>query len=266
MITPVVQRWRARRDSYRPAGEPIRTADYDVALFADDTAARAFVEAHHYSASFPAARERVGLYRRGELVGVAVASQPPNNLVLDRLPCDRAEGVELGRLVLLDDVPANGESWFIARAFELLKREGYRGVISFSDPMPRRSVDGSTVFPGHVGTVYQASNAVYTGAGARRTQRLLPDGRVFSDRAISKIRSRQRGWRYSAAILQRVGAAPLGERDDARAWLASWLPRLTRAVRHPGFHCYLFGLDRTTRRLLPRSLPYPKLDPEAIER
>lgn len=31
MITPVVQRWRARRDSYRPAGEPIRTADYEVA-------------------------------------------------------------------------------------------------------------------------------------------------------------------------------------------------------------------------------------------
>jgi hypothetical protein len=45
------------------------------------------------------------------------------------LPAGRhkAEAVELGRLVLLDDVPANGESWFIARAFELLRARGYTG-------------------------------------------------------------------------------------------------------------------------------------------
>ncbi len=261
MITPVVQRWRDRRGSYRPAGEPIRTADYEVAAIPDDRSARAFVERHHYSASFPAARERVGLYRRAELVGVAVFSHPPSEAVLKRLQCDRLEGVELGRLVLLDDVPANGESFFLARAFELLRRSGYRGVLSFSDPMVRHDAEGRVVFKGHIGGVYQATNAVYAGAGARRTQRLLPDGRVFSDRAISKIRAHERGWRYSAAILERFGAAPLGERDDARAWLATWLPRLTRTVRHPGFHCYLFGLDRMTKRHLPVSLPYPKLDP-----
>lgn len=31
MITPVVQRWRERRDSYRPAGETIVPAHYEVA-------------------------------------------------------------------------------------------------------------------------------------------------------------------------------------------------------------------------------------------
>ena len=30
MHTPVVQRWRDRRGSYRPAGETIRTRDYEV--------------------------------------------------------------------------------------------------------------------------------------------------------------------------------------------------------------------------------------------
>jgi hypothetical protein len=264
LITPVVQRWRERRDSYRPAGEPIRTSDYEVAMMRSDAEARAFVEAHHYSGSLPAARERIGLYRRGELVGVAVFSHPANDAVLKRLPCDRLEGVELGRFVLLDDVPANGESWALARCFELLRREGYRGVVSFSDPMPRTSAAGDVVFVGHYGGIYQSANAVYQGRATPRTLHLLPDGRVLSERAISKIRARERGWRYSAAILERFGAAPLVESDDSRAWLATWLPRLTRKQRHTGNLTYLFGLDRLTKKHLPRSLPYPKLDPTAL--
>lgn len=34
MLTTVAQRWRFRRDSYRPAGEPIRTSAYEVAPIA----------------------------------------------------------------------------------------------------------------------------------------------------------------------------------------------------------------------------------------
>jgi hypothetical protein len=73
------QRWRERRDSYRPTREPIRTALYDVAEIATDTEAREFVERHHYSGTYPAARARVGLYLRGELCGVAVFSHPAND-------------------------------------------------------------------------------------------------------------------------------------------------------------------------------------------
>ena len=58
------------------------------------------------------------------------------------------DAVELGRLVLLDEVPGNGESWFIARCFELLRREGIVGVLSFSDPVPRTTADGRKVLPG----------------------------------------------------------------------------------------------------------------------
>jgi hypothetical protein len=73
------QRWNDRRDSYRPAGEPIRTADFDVVEILSDNVARAFVERHHYSKSYPAARFRFGFYRRAELVGVAVFSVPCND-------------------------------------------------------------------------------------------------------------------------------------------------------------------------------------------
>lgn len=259
MITPVVQRWRERRDLYRPAGETIVTAHYEVAPIPDDRTARAFVEQHHYSGAYVAARRRFGLYWGGLLVGVAVFSVPMQGAVLDRLPCPREAAVELGRFVLLDRVPGNGETWMLARCFELLRREGFEGVVSFSDPLPRASAAGAVVFGGHVGTIYQAASAVYDGRNRAHTIRLLPDGTVISDRTIAKIRSRERGWRYAAAQLERAGATPLGEDTDARAWLAAWLPQLTRTARHPGKHRYLFGLDRAVKRALPKSQPYPKL-------
>lgn len=49
MITPVVQRWRSRRDSYRPAGEVIATHRYEVSRLDRDAEAKAFVVAHQES-------------------------------------------------------------------------------------------------------------------------------------------------------------------------------------------------------------------------
>lgn len=277
MTPAAVQRWRDRRGAYRPAGEPIATSSYEVAPIADDTTAKAFVERHHYSGSYPAARHRVGLYRGAELVGIAVFSHPPNEAVLRRLPCERMAGVELGRFVLLDDVPGNGESWFLARAFEHLRSEGIECLISHSDPQPRRTAGGELVLPGHVGTIYQATNAVYAGRTKARPLRLLPDGTVFSERAMSKIRSRERGWRYSVAQLVAAGATPpaadIMPAADLAAWLALELPRVTRRVKHHGNHRYLWALDRKLRRAVAELaarddedalIPYPKaIDQEA---
>ncbi|MCI0571052.1 MAG: hypothetical protein L0Y66_09880 [Myxococcaceae bacterium] len=252
------QRWRFGRHSFLPAGEPIRTAEYEVATMPGDAEAKAFVVAHHYSGTFPAARARFGLYRRGVLAGVAVFSQPINDASLACLPGASGESAELGRFVLLDSVPGNGETWFLARAFECLRREGWVGVVSFSDPEPRQRADGTTVFPGHIGTIYQAHNAVYLGRGTSRTLRLLPDGTVLSDRTIQKIRARERGWTYGVEQLVRAGAEPPHPNVDLREWLADVLPRVTRRLRHPGNHKYAWTLQSRHRRHLPASRPYPK--------
>lgn len=254
------QRWRERRDSYRPAGEPIDVRRYEVARIPDDVTARAFVERHHYSGSFPAARFRFGLYRGPVLVGVAVFSVPANNLAITNVfRIEATDGAELGRFVLLDDVPANGETWFLARCFRDLRRD-VAGVVSFSDPVARTAADGRVVFPGHIGTIYQAKSAVYLGRSKPETLRLLPDGAIMAPRALAKIRKRDRGWRYAAERLERAGAAPLGERDDARAWLALWLPRVTRQFKHTGNHKYAWALDKALARQLPEGLSYPKRD------
>lgn len=67
MIVSAVQRWRSRRDTYRPAGERIDPVSYDVAAIPDDATARAFVCSHHYSGSYPAARVRAGRADPGAL-------------------------------------------------------------------------------------------------------------------------------------------------------------------------------------------------------
>jgi hypothetical protein len=270
MITDVVQRWRNGRASYRPAGVPFDHAAFEVALLPTEKEIKAFVLAHHYEASFPAARFRFGLYRRGgALVGAAIFSQPVCNAVLDIAPGEGRERAELGRLVLLDDEDvgrANAESWFIARCFEQLERIGLVGIVSFSDPVPRTDVDGRQVFKGHIGGIYQATNALYTGRGDARTLRLLPDGRPLNNRSLGKLRRMERGWEHVLRQLQKHGGGKSFD-GDGEAYIAEWLPRITRPLKHKGNHRYVFGLTRAARRELRRrkerdyrDLPYPKFD------
>jgi len=262
MDTNVCQRWRDHRGTYRPAGEVINTADFEVAECPRD-AARAFVEAHHYSHAWPAHRVSAGLYRHGELVGVAVASQPMHDGVLSALPGEGRERAELGRLVLLDDVKANGESYFLAQAFEVFRAAGIVSLVSFSDATPRTDSSGRVVFKGHIGNAYQASNAVYTGRGSPSTMHLLASGEVLSARSIQKVRASERGWRVAYDQLVAAGAPEMRAGEDPRAWVRCQLARHTRCVRNRGNHRYLFGLDRAARKCLLRRtdrLPYPKFN------
>ena len=259
MTTPVLcQRWRERKASYRRIGSDFRPADHDVQELAGVQVARAFIEEHHYSGTFPAARFQFALARHGELAGVAVFSVPASNAVLTRVFSGEAtDSVELGRLVLLDEVPGNAESWFVARCFELLRDRVPRGVVSFSDDMPRTDVHGRVIFAGHIGIIYQALNAVYLGRGRGGPVKLLPDGRVFSRPAEMKIRSGRQGWKYAVRQLEAAGANPLDGGDPVE-WLNRELPLVTRVLRHPGNHKYCWGLHRGVARRLPKSKQYPK--------
>jgi site-specific DNA-cytosine methylase len=233
MITAVTQRWRAGRASYRPAGEVVDVRRLDVAVLDNDTTPRAFVEAHHYSRSYPAARRRFGLYRGADLVGVAVFSQPVSEALLDCLPGERLARLELGRFVLLDDTGANAETWFLGPCFEALRAEGFAGVVSLSDPVARVDQAGAATFPGHVGTIYQAHNAVFLGRATARTLRLLPDGTVLNARARQKLlaglRMARAGWRPGHVDL--IGNVP--GLDNSTNW-----PTLQRALAPLGHDGY----------------------------
>lgn len=262
MITSVSQRWREQRTSYRPSGEPFDQRGWSVEAIADDTTPKVFVAAHHYLKTLPPTRRRFGLYAPGGcLSGVAVFCVPSRDEVLWPLPGGRDASATLGRFVLLDAVHGNAETFFLARALDALRREGWAGVVSFSDPVPRTDATGRKTFVGHIGGIYQSASAIYLGRAKADTLHLLPDGRTFDRRTLSKARHGERGQAYAIAQLVAAGAAsPSG---DLRAWVDLWLPRVTRRVRHPGNLKYVLplsrGARRDVRRAVGKGLPYVKL-------
>lgn len=265
MIVSTCQRWTLGREHRRPAGETIRPAAYDVEPIAAAAEASDFVKRHHYAATSSSTAHRFGLYLRGVLAGVALFGPPASTNAHRAVFPGLAyrEAVTLGRLVLLDAVPGNGESWFVARCFELLRARGVVAVESCSDPWPRTSSSGAVVFRGHLGIVYQATNGRYVGRTNDSTLRLFDDGTVLNNRAAGKLVRDERGRGHPVSQLEAWGAAPLRASEDAIAWLRRWRERLTRPMRHRGNHRYLWCLDRRRRREVLRAprLPYPKWSP-----
>lgn len=278
MQLPFCQRWRERREFYVPVRECIRTAELDVLRVPRDRDVSTFIATHHYLGSMPAARERFVLLERGEHVGVAVFGQPVNDRAITNvLPGAAIDSLELQRLVLLDSVAANAESYFVARCHALLRQDGYVGVISFSDPEPRTvfrecadtpgaEPEAVVVRPGHLGIVYQALGFSYVGRSDPKILRVFigpgmdgREGAVLNKRSAQKIRSGERGWRGAARQLVERGASDPPDAHGARLrWLEDWTTRLTRRLRHGGVHKYVLALDRRARRHLPPSLSYPK--------
>lgn len=268
------QRWRDRRQLWRvDRDEGFRKKDYSVDIIRDGVA-RAFVMAHHYSGSYPVAVERAGLFRGTELVGTAVFSIPMNNAAIPRYTGLLAnEGLELGRFVLLDEVPYNAESFFLARAMGLLRaeRKALRSVIAYSDPLPRQAAGGRVVMPGHVGVIYQASSATYVGRAQSKILHVNTDGIALSSRGLSKIRLQEHGAASAEKRLVKLGAPPRSFGQDPAEWVSMVLEAgIFRKVRHPGNHVYCFALgNSTTKRRVASNFapvrPYPKsLDPEQL--
>jgi len=273
------QRWNTGAHTWAPA-DTFRASRYAVHQI-DTATARRFVTGHHYSRSYPADRARFGMFEGSRLVGVAVLGQPMHDRVTGKAfpTLGRMDAAELSRFVLLDHVPANAETWLLARVFRLAAGDGLRGVVAFSDPMPRRTAAGELLMPGHLGHIYRAGAGAtgrYTGRGTPRTLTILPDGRVFSARTRAKVTAWDRGGPAAVRELVDLGAsgpvdghgctgwAALGGMTavERGAWLTDALAAVgARTVRHRGNHRFVWAIgDRGARRRTPialDALPYP---------
>lgn len=272
MHTNRSQRWRDRRSRWVPAASEIDAKRLAVDVIDTCKIAGPFVRAHHYAASMPVTRLSIGLFAdgeggRSEPVGVCVFSHPvddasvPENAGLQnpRAACD------LGRLVVLDSQGGNAESFLVARAFRLFRREKPEilSVISYADPVRRSDATGHVFMPGHVGGLYAVMAARYVGRSTPRTDLLTPDGRPISSRALSKIRNAECGQRYAMDDLLHAGATPPRHGQDRTAWLADLEHAgFLRRRRHPGCHTYVVPLTRAARHAAAKvpDHPYPVLD------
>jgi hypothetical protein len=263
------QRWkkghvRWRRVDDRPI---VRRGDLETLPSKDVIAVKRFVATHHYAGTTSSPVRCFELWQTNPVrnfeswedyvrVGVAVFSncarayRPPFG--------EHPAWLTLGRLVLLEEVGANAESMFVAACFAALRREGYEGIVSFSDPVPRTRADGRVIFLGHAGFIYRGLNAVYTGRSKSETKWLLPDGTLFETRAANKIKVGDIGRDYAERVLVAHGASPIQRGDDPTEWVARWRAQLCRPFIHRGNLRYLWSLDKRARKHLPAGLPYPK--------
>ena len=261
------QRWQGRRQTLLFPGARIDPREFGVEVI-PQSVAKPFILQHHYSGSYPAAHCAVGLFRRtgvgpSALVGVAVFSEGvQSHRAMPRYTgFGREAGTELGRLVLLPEVAFNGESWFIARAFDALRAEKprLRAVLSYADPVERVSGSGQIIKPGHFGTIYQASNAAYLGRAEPRKLLLGADGRVVHPYNFNKVSEARQGSAAAERIILEAGCPARDPGETPAAWVERCKASL-RPLRHPGNLVYAFGLDTAAWKQIRAgvTLPYPK--------
>lgn len=116
------------------------------------------VVANHYLHRKCASSHSFGLFLDGDIKGVICYGTPSSAPLRNTLcgPENALNVAELMRLWVCDSVPRNGESYLIGNT---LRHCGKEVVVSYAE-----------VAMGHVGTVYQATNWIYTGLSARRRQ------------------------------------------------------------------------------------------------
>lgn len=112
---------------------------------------------HHYLHRKAPYSKAFGLFEKGtdKLVGIVNYGIPASSTLLKGI-CGEAEMsniYELNRLWVDDSVPKNGESFLVGNSIKKLDREI---IVSFADTSQ-----------GHIGTVYQATNFIYTGLSAK---------------------------------------------------------------------------------------------------
>lgn len=120
------------------------------------TAMAIVVERHYLKRKCPCS-VAFGLFLDDELCGVVCYGTPSSAPLRSGIagPEFKFDVIELTRLWVSDSVPKNGESYLISNT---VKKCGKLIVVSFAE-----------IQQGHVGTVYQAANWIYTGLSAKRT-------------------------------------------------------------------------------------------------
>lgn len=266
MEVDFTQRWRDRKALFLQRRVFFNPRHHDIEKIPVKIAA-AWIIKHHYLGSFPSATACYGIFRRGELSGVAVLGTAQHKNTIPNVfgPFHDKDCLLLQRFALEDALEFNAESYFLARVRALLKRDGYCGILTMSDETPKTDALGNVTFPGHIGTIFKSDNAVYLGRSDKSDEYLFADGNVLSNRSFSKLVNNESGWNYMAQRFEKYGANKCPQSaSEKREWGFYWRERLTRKQKNHGKLRYAWSLH--PKIVLPASLPYPRLHLSHIQR
>jgi hypothetical protein len=113
-----------------------------------------------------------GLFDKAEVIGCITYGSPASRPLCRGIcgPDQAGNVLELTRLWIRDDSEKNAESFLIGNTLPMVDKEI---IVSFAE-----------IAAGHVGVVYQATNWIYTGLSAKRTNWTVP-GDIRHCRSIS---------------------------------------------------------------------------------
>ena len=111
------------------------------------------------------------------LLGVITFGVGPKNVYHLVAGCAPEDCLGLTRLWLSHSLPRNSESYVIGHALRALRKyTRVKFIVTYADPAQ-----------GHVGTIYQASNWIYTGLSQATPMYHLGDGRLRHSRTFSHV-------------------------------------------------------------------------------
>lgn len=180
---------------------------------------REFCERWHYTGTGGNAMWSYGLWSGSLLLGVIAYNLPTMDT------CESVFGpehwrsvVHMGRLVCADVAPRCSESRLIGQSLQMLRRD---------QPHVRAVLTYAAADQGHIGTVYQATNALYTGLGGDAHYYLdrhgVRRGTFLDGKHVSKRDAIARGWIVHKGGRKHRYVYLLGSRSERRTSRAQLL-------------------------------------------
>ena len=195
--------------------------------FCSHEAAKHAVLRWHYSRKMPAAKlVRIGVWEAGRFGGVILYGSGANRHLASPFGLRPTQACELVRVALAPG-RQHPTSRCLAVSLKMLRRQspGLRLIVSYADTKE-----------GHLGTLYQASNWVYLGAGMQPYLRVR--GKIEHPRSL----------------YDRFG--PGGQQIG---WLRERVDPHAERVEMPAKHKYAYPFTKSLRRSLREiAQPYPK--------
>ena len=158
--------------------------NYTISRIDYDTAMRMVIEKHYLHRVAPCSFA-FGLFFEDEneflprLVGVITYGSPASPSLTKGIAGDeyKDQVIELTRLWVDDSVPKNGESYLIGNTLPLIDKDI---VVSFAE-----------IDQGHKGTVYQATNWLYTGESKKRTDLTIDEIQVHTKSLSNRLNAKE---------------------------------------------------------------------------
>jgi hypothetical protein len=194
------------------------SGDFTIDAIPPRIAQRVVVRSHYLHRPAPCSHAW-GLYLKGELIGCIMYGTPASSSLRAGIcgPEHVKDVIELTRLWIDDRGPRNAESFLIGHTLRKVPKEI---IVSFADASF-----------GHRGVVYQATNWIYTGLSAKRTDWTIEGSDLHSHTLADAF--------TSSEIRERFG-------DDFK------LKDRPRKHRYIFFNC-----SRSRRKVLLAKLRYP---------